>query len=159
MAVRLPSPPPRLDASFASRAGPWLTLPSPISQDDKASNSMRDLKIEKLILNISVGESGDRLTRAAKVLEQLSGQQPVFSKGEQSASAARSRLTAARPSSPRHALAACSLGQRLTARGGVGMGRGSGAVAVSVPRSSVLIGAGASCARSSLHRAHLRHPP
>lgn len=65
---------------------PWLIFSFlQFLQDskDKKKNVMRDLRIVKLCLNICVGESGDRLTRAAKVLEQLTGQQPVLSKGNQ----------------------------------------------------------------------------
>jgi large subunit ribosomal protein L11e len=47
---------------------------------EKYDNKMREIKIEKLILNLCTGESGDKLTKAAKVLQDLSGQEPVESK-------------------------------------------------------------------------------
>merc|ERR1712097_84719 len=44
------------------------------------NNAMREIKIEKLILNLCTGEGGDKLTKAAKVLEDLTNQKPVESK-------------------------------------------------------------------------------
>ena len=47
---------------------------------EKWDNKMRDIRVEKLILNLCTGESGDKLTKAAKVLEDLTDQKPVESR-------------------------------------------------------------------------------
>jgi large subunit ribosomal protein L11e len=47
---------------------------------ERENNPMRKLRIEKLVINICVGESGDKLIRAGKVLSQLTNQNGVHGK-------------------------------------------------------------------------------
>ncbi|CAK87715.1 unnamed protein product (macronuclear) [Paramecium tetraurelia] len=51
-----------------------------VKPQETKENVMRKIRIEKLMVHICAGESGDKLTKAAKVLEDLTGQKPVFGK-------------------------------------------------------------------------------
>ncbi|MDD4353313.1 MAG: 50S ribosomal protein L5 [Candidatus Nanoarchaeia archaeon] len=44
---------------------------------DKKLNKMKEIKIEKLTLNIGVGEAGDKLEKAFSLLKILSGKTPI----------------------------------------------------------------------------------
>ena len=69
-------------ATFSHLCAPLAVFAASYLQASKSENPMKDIKISKIVVNCCVGESGDRLTRAAKVLEELAGgQAPVFSEG------------------------------------------------------------------------------
>lgn len=44
-----------------------------VTKKSKEDNPMRKIVIDKLVINCCVGEGGDKLTKAAKVLRDLSG--------------------------------------------------------------------------------------
>ena len=53
-----------------------------VSKRSKEDNPMRKIVIDKLVINCCVGEGGDKLTKAAKVLKDLSGQEPCINKAK-----------------------------------------------------------------------------
>ena len=61
----------RVVCAFASRVGPgtdrFVCVMARSQADENTENPMRAIRIHKLVLNICVGESGDRLTKASKV--------------------------------------------------------------------------------------------
>ena len=40
-------------------------------------NAMREVHVDKVVVNIGVGEAGERLVKAEKVLEMVTGQKSV----------------------------------------------------------------------------------
>ncbi len=50
----------------------------------EGDNPMRRIYIDKVVVNIGVGQAGERLEKAAFVLEQLTGQKPSYRKAKRS---------------------------------------------------------------------------
>lgn len=51
-----------------------------MANDQNHSNVMRQIRVEKVVLNIGVGEAGDRLEKAKKVLETVSNRKVIVTK-------------------------------------------------------------------------------
>lgn len=47
-----------------------------------SENKMRDIKVEKVTVNIGVGEAGERLQKARKILELVTKQKPIITRAK-----------------------------------------------------------------------------
>ncbi len=55
-------------------------MSSEMAPEKKSTNPMLKPRIEKVVVNVSVGKSGEPLEKASRVLEQLTGQKPGLRK-------------------------------------------------------------------------------
>ena len=53
-----------------------------MAERSKDDNPMRRIEIDKVVVNCAVGEAGDKIQKAFKVLKDLSGQEPVMNKAK-----------------------------------------------------------------------------
>ncbi len=51
-------------------------------KEEKMNNPMRKIQIDKVVVNIGVGEAGEKLRRAEKVIDILTGAKPVHLKSK-----------------------------------------------------------------------------
>jgi large subunit ribosomal protein L11e len=58
------------------------TLIKSSTEEKKAKNPMRNIRVAKLCLNICTGDGGDALTKASSVLKQLTDQEPKLAKAK-----------------------------------------------------------------------------
>jgi len=77
---------PKEAAEPASPASPAAEKPkagaapkAEVKEKEEKASVMREIRIAKVVVNCCVGEAGDRLTRASRVLKELCDQNPVFS--------------------------------------------------------------------------------
>lgn len=55
-----------------------------VESTQKTENPMREIRVEKVVVNIGVGEAGERAKKAATVLERITGSKPVYTKAHKS---------------------------------------------------------------------------
>lgn len=53
-----------------------------VTEVEKPENPMRRIRIEKVVVNSCIGAAGARLEKAAKIIENLTGQKPQFRKAK-----------------------------------------------------------------------------